>query len=229
MNTAVAERPGMLESMKRSEPAPVAPQPSRDPRPALAIAVLGFFIVTLDALVVNVALPAIGSDLGGGITGLQWVIDGYTLMFAALLLSAGALSDRIGARQAYAVGLATFVAASVACGLAPQLGVLIGARLVQGAGAALMLPTTLALIREAYPNARQRARAIAMWSVGAGVASAAGPVVGGFLTLLSWRMIFFINLPVGLVALLLLSRVVRSTRRPVPFDWLGQGAAGVGI
>ena len=219
----------MLESMKRSEPAPVAPQPSRDPRPALAVAVLGFFIVTLDALVVNVALPAIGSDLGGGITGLQWVVDGYTLMFAALLLSAGALSDRIGARQAYGVGLVTFVAASAACGLAPQFGVLIGARLVQGAGAALMLPTTLALIRETYPNARQRARAIAMWSVGAGVASAAGPVVGGLLTLLSWRMIFFINLPVGLVALLLLSRVARSPRRPVPFDRAGQVAAVVGM
>ena len=85
---------------------------------------LGFFIVTLDALVVSVALPAIGHDLGGGITGLQWVVDGYTLMFAALLLSAGALSDRIGARPALGAGLATFVAASAACGLAPQLGVL---------------------------------------------------------------------------------------------------------
>src|ERR687885_1214353 len=131
MNTAVAERPGMLESMKRSEPAPVAPQPSRGPRPALAVAMLGFFIVTLDALIVNVALPAIAADLGGGLTGLQWVGDGYTLMFAALLLSAGVLSDRIGARQAYGVGLATFVVASAACGLAPQMGALIGARLIQ--------------------------------------------------------------------------------------------------
>src|ERR687885_962881 len=139
MNTAVAERPGMLESMKRSEPAPVAPQPSRDPRPALAVAMLGFFIVTLDALVVNVALPAIGSDLGGGITGLQWVVDGYTLMFAALLLSAGALSDRIGARRAFGAGLAVFVVASVACGLAPTIGVLVAARFVQGAGAALIM------------------------------------------------------------------------------------------
>ncbi len=88
---------------------------------SLAVAVLGFFVVTLDALVVNVALPAIGRDLGGGITGLQWVVDGYTLMFAALLLSAGALSDRIGARRAYGVGLVLFVAASAACGLAPNL------------------------------------------------------------------------------------------------------------
>ena len=116
---------------------------------ALAAAVLGFFVVTLDAVVVNVALPSIRGDLGGGITGLQWVVDGYTLMFAALLLSAGSLTDRFGARRAFGAGVAVFVLASLACGLAPQMGALIGARLVQGAGAALMLPTTLALIREA--------------------------------------------------------------------------------
>jgi DHA2 family methylenomycin A resistance protein-like MFS transporter len=193
------------------------------------VAVLGFFVVTLDALVVNVALPSIGSDLGGGITGLQWVVDGYTLMFAALLLSAGALSDRIGARQAYRVGLATFVAASAACGLAPTMGVLVAARLAQGAGAAVIMPASLALIREAYQDARKRAGAIAIWSLGGAVASAAGPVVGGFLTLLSWRAIFFINLPVGLVALYLLAGVARSPRRAAPFDWVGQVAAVLGM
>jgi len=191
----------------------------------LAVAVLGFFVVTLDALIVNVALPAIGRDQGGGITGLQWVVDGYTLMFAALLLSAGALSDRIGARQAYGVGLALFVAASAACGLAPTMGVLVAARLAQGAGAAVMMPASLALIREAYHDAARRARAIAIWSLGAGVASAAGPVVGGFLTLLSWRAIFFINLPVGVAALVLLAGVARSPRRAVPFDWVGRSGS----
>jgi DHA2 family methylenomycin A resistance protein-like MFS transporter len=150
-------------------------------------------------------------------------------MFAALLLSAGALSDRIGARQAFGIGLTTFVAASAACGLSPQMGVLVAARLAQGAGAAVMLPASLALIREAYSNGRQRARAIAIWSLGAAVASSAGPVVGGFLTLLSWRMIFFINLPVGLVALYLLTRVRRSPRRPAPFDWVGQTTAILGM
>ena len=187
------------------------------------------FVVTLDALVVNVALPAIGSDLGGGIAGLQWVVDGYTLMFAALLLSAGALSDRIGARQAYGAGLAVFVVASAACGCAPTLGLLIVARLAQGAGAALIMPTSLALIREAFADAHQRARAIALWALGGAVASAAGPVVGGFLTTLNWRAIFFINLPVGLVALYLLTRVARSPRRAAPFDWIGQLAAIVGM
>jgi DHA2 family methylenomycin A resistance protein-like MFS transporter len=196
---------------------------------ALAVAALGFFVVTLDALVVNVALPEMGRDLGGGMTGLQWVVDGYTLMFAALLLSAGALSDRIGARRAYGIGLAVFVTASAACGLAPTIGVLVISRLAQGAGAAVMMPTSLALIREAYDDAPKRARAIAIWSLGAAVASAAGPAVGGLLTLLSWRAIFFINLPVGVVALYLLARVAPSPRRPTPFDWVGQLTAVMGM
>jgi DHA2 family methylenomycin A resistance protein-like MFS transporter len=198
-------------------------------RLTLTVALLGFFVVTLDALVVNVALPAIGRELGGGITGLQWVVDGYTLMFAALVLLAGTLSDRIGARQSFGAGLAGFVAASAGCGLAPGLGVLVAARLVQGAAAAVLVPASLALIREAYPDSAQRGRAIAIWAIGGAVASAAGPVVGGFLTLLSWRLIFFVNLPVGLVALYILARVPRSPHRAAPFDWGGQVAAVLGM
>jgi MFS transporter, DHA2 family, methylenomycin A resistance protein len=195
----------------------------------VGVTVLGSAVAMLEATVVNVALPAIGRDLGGGMTGLVWVVDGYTLMFATLLLFAGTLSDRIGARQSFGAGLATFVAASAVCAMAPELGVLVAARLAQGAGAAVILPASLALIREAYPNAAKRARAIAVWSIGAAVASAAGPVVGGFVSLLSWRMIFFINLPVGVVALYLLSRIPRSPRRAVPFDWAGQVAAVLGM
>jgi MFS transporter, DHA2 family, methylenomycin A resistance protein len=224
MRSAVDDRPRSIEHANRLTSMFIT-----RPGPALAVAVLGFFVVTLDALVVNVALPTIGRDLGGGITGLQWVVDGYTLMFAALLLSAGALSDRIGARQVFGAGLATFVAASAACELAPTMGVLVAARLAQGVGAAVMMPASLALIREAYHDAAERARAIALWSLGAAVASAAGPVVGGFLTLLSWRIIFFINLPVGMVAMYLLARVPRSPRRAVPFDWVGQGTAVAGM
>jgi MFS transporter, DHA2 family, methylenomycin A resistance protein len=196
---------------------------------ALTAAVLGFFVITLDAMVVNVALPAIRTDLSGGITGLQWVVDGYTLMFAASLLSAGSLGDRIGARRAFGLGLAVFVASSVACGLAPNLGVLIAARLVQGAGAAAMMPSSLTLIREAYPDPVARGRAIALWTIGGSVAAAAGPVAGGALSLASWRMIFFINLPVGVAALFLLARVARSPRRTVPFDYTGQIAAAVAM
>lgn len=193
--------------------------------PALSAAVLAFFVITLDAVVVNVALPSMRHDLGGGIAGLQWVVDGYTLMFAGLLLSAGALSDRIGARRALAAGLSVFVSASVACGLAPSLGALIVARFVQGSAAAVMMPATMALIGQAYPDPVRRARAVAIWAMGGAIASSSGPVLGGFLTLITWRMIFFINLPVGAVALLLLLLTHRSPRRDVPFDWIGQVTA----
>jgi DHA2 family methylenomycin A resistance protein-like MFS transporter len=200
-------------------------RPHGSPISTLVAAVLGFFVITLDALVVNVALPDIRNDLGGGITGLQWVIDGYTLMFAALLLSAGSLSDRVGAHRAFGTGMSVFVAASAACGLAPNLAVLVLARLVQGSGAALMMPSSLTLIREAYPDVVQRGRAIAWWTISGSVAAAAGPVLGGALSLATWRMIFFINVPVGMVALILLARVARSPRREVPFDRTGQVAA----
>jgi EmrB/QacA subfamily drug resistance transporter len=160
--------------------------------------------------------------LGGGITGLQWVVDGYTLMFAALLLWAGALSDRIGARSGFAVGLALFVAASAACGLAPSLGGLIVARFVQGTAAAVMMPASMALVSQAYPDRAKRARAVAVWAMGGAIASSSGPVLGGLLTLVSWRFIFFVNVPVGAVALFLVARIERSPRRRVPFDWFGQ-------
>src|SRR5205085_3045986 len=191
----------------------------------LAAAVLGFCVVTLDAVVLNVALPAIRRELGGGIAGLQWVVDGYTLMFAALLLSAGALSDRIGARRGFAVGLGVFVAASAACGLAPGLGALVVARFTQGAAAAVMMPSSMALIGQAYPDPVTRARAVAVWAMGGALASACGPVLGGVLTLVTWRLIFSVNVPVGVAAVLLAVRIDRSPHRRIPFDWIGQVTA----
>ncbi|MFI9839712.1 MFS transporter [Nonomuraea sp. NPDC051941] len=192
---------------------------------ALAAAVLGFFVITLDAVIVNVALPSIRYDVGGGITGLQWVVDGYTLMFAALLLSSGSLTDRVGARRAFGIGVTIFALASAACGLAPNLGALVAARLVQGAAAAVMMPSSMALIGHAYPDAVRRGRAVAVWAMGGAVASSCGPVLGGLLTMLSWRLIFFINLPVAAAALILLVRTQRSPHRRVPFDWPGQVSA----
>nr|WP_269328919.1 MFS transporter [Kineosporia babensis] len=186
---------------------------------------LGFFVVSLDAQIVNLALPEIGRDLGGGLSGLQWVVTGYTLAFSALLLFAGTLSDRIGARRSYGFGLLVFVLASAACGFAPGLGLLIGARVAQGVGAALITPTALALIREAYHEADARSRAIAYWALGGSVAAAAGPVLGGLLTGLDWRLIFHINLPVGLLGLFLLTRVAPSEQRAHPFDPVGQVCA----
>ncbi|MEU6355415.1 MFS transporter [Streptomyces sp. NPDC047072] len=201
------------------------PGTDRHATATLAAAVLGFFVITLDATIVNVALPSIRDALGGGITGLEWVVDAYTLMFAALLLSAGALSDRIGARRAFAGGLILFVVASVACGLAPTLPVLVAARVVQGVGAAVTMPTSMALVRQAFPDPARRARAVGVWAMGGAVAAAAGPVLGGLLSLASWRMIFWINLPVGALTLLLVSRTPHSPTRPAPFDRIGQFTA----
>ena len=192
----------------------------------LLAALLGFFMLSLDSTAVNVALPGIERDLGGSTAGLQWVIDAYTLMFAALLISAGAVSDRVGAKRLFAVGLAAFLASSAACGLAPTIGFLVGGRAVQGSAAAVMLPASLALVRQAYADPVRRAKAIAVWAVGGTVAMAGGPVAGGALTSgLSWRAIFFLNLPAGLVAAFLLSRAPRSPRRAAPLDPAGQVTA----
>ncbi len=191
-------------------------------RAALVVAMLGFFVVALDAQIVNVALPTIRDRLGGGLSGLQWIVTGYTLMFSTLQLFSGTLSDRIGARRAYGAGMILFVLASFACGLAPALSVLIVGRIIQGFGAALITPTSLALIREAYDDEVARGRAIAYWALGGSIAAAAGPVAGGLLTQVSWRLIFDVNLPVGAIALLVLLRVAPSTKRPARFDWVGQ-------
>jgi len=150
------------------------------------------------------------------------VVDGYTLMFAALLLSAGSLSDRSGARRAFGAGLMVFVLASAACALAPVMGALVAARFAQGAAAAVMMPASMALIGQAYPDPTRRARAVAVWAMGGAVASSSGPLLGGLLTVVSWRLIFLINVPAGAAALLLLTRVRPSPRQLAPFDWAGQ-------
>ena len=194
----------------------------RHPAATLAAAVLGFFVITLDATVVNVALPSIRSSLGGGITGLQWVVDGYTLMFAALLLSSGSLADRIGAKRSFALGLVIFAIAPVGCGLAPSLGLLVLARFIQGSGAAVVMPASMTLVRHAYPDPARRGRAVAMWAMGGAVAAAAGPVLGGLLSLASWRLIFWVNVPVVGVTLALLRQTRPSPHLAVPFDLAGQ-------
>ncbi|OLR92674.1 MFS transporter [Actinokineospora bangkokensis] len=214
----------------RSEPAaPVeaARAPGHgSPRAALTAAVLGFFVITLDVSGVNVALPSIRDDLNGTLSGLQWVADAYTLMFAALMLSAGVLSDRVGAKRAYGWGLAAFTLASVACGIAPDLGFLVGARVVQGCAAAIMVPSSLALIRQAFPDPVARARGIALWTVGGAVAVAAGPVLGGLLTTeWDWRVVFALNVPAGVAGFLFLLRAERSPRHETTFDVPGQVTA----
>ena len=207
----------------RSVRRPDAPAPARL---TLVAALLGFFMICLDATAVNVALPAIGRSLHGATDGLQWVVDGYTVPFAALLISAGSVADRVGARRVFGWGLAVFTVASAGCGLAPALGVLIGSRVAQGGAAAVMLPASLSLVRQAFSQPAARARAIAVWNTGGAAAIAAGPVLGGVLTTAAgWRAIFFINLPVGAVTLALTARGPRSPRRAAPLDLAGQAAA----
>lgn len=191
----------------------------------VAIASLAFFLITLDILIVNLALADLGRDLGAGTQALQWVIDGYTLPFAALLLFAGNLSDRIGAKAAFGRGVALFALASAGCGLAPSIGLLIAARFVQGAAAAIMLPASMALIREAFPDSGERARALGVWAVGGAVAGGVGPLLGGALATIDWRLVFVINVPVCAVMVVLLRTLAPSPARPAPFDWAGQAAA----
>ena len=205
-------------------------QPGRG-RLVLTAALLGFFMICLDATAINVALPAIGRSLGEATSGLQWVVDGYTVPFAALLISAGAVSDRLGARRVFGWGLVVFAAASAGCGLAPGLPVLIATRVVQGGAAAVMLPSSLALVRQAFADPVARARAVAVWTSGGAAAIAAGPVLGGILTsTVGWRTIFLANLPVGAAALaVLVLRAPRSPRLAVPLDPAGQVTAVLGL
>jgi DHA2 family methylenomycin A resistance protein-like MFS transporter len=179
-------------------------QPSATQLATLIAAGLGFVVVQLDVSAVNVALEAMRRDMRTDIAGLQWVVNAYTLVFASLLLTAGALGDRFGAHRIFASGLLVFCLASLACGVAPGAAWLVAARLVQGLGAALLVPASLAMLQQAFPDAAQRSRAVGWWGAFGGIALAAGPVLGGILvTYTGWRSIFLINLPIGLAALFL--------------------------
>ena len=176
---------------------------------ALAAICLGFFVIQLDVTIVNVALPTIQHEIGGTVAGLQWVVDGYTLALASVMLTAGSMADRSGARRVYLIGLAGFAAGSAACALAPGLGVLIAARAVQGLGASALLPCSLALIVHRFPDRGARARALGVWGAMGSLGVALGPVLGGVLIALAgWRAIFLVNVPVCVLTGWLLVRYV---------------------
>ena len=163
---------------------------------------LGYGVVQLDVTIVNTALNAIGMSLGGGVAELQWVVSAYTIAFAAFILTAGALGDRIGAKRVFMAGFAIFTAASVVCAVAPNASVLIAARCIQGLAAAILVPNSLALLCHAYRDEKARGRAVGVWAAGASLALTAGPLVGGALiALVGWRSIFLVNLPIGLAGL----------------------------
>jgi DHA2 family methylenomycin A resistance protein-like MFS transporter len=179
---------------------------------ALVSVCLGFFVIQLDATIVNVALPAIQREIGGSLAGLQWVIDAYTLALASIMLTAGAAADRIGARKIFVLGLTTFAIGSAGCAAAPALSVLIAARALQGLGASALLPCSLALLVHQFPDPKARARALGVWGALGSVGVAAGPVVGGALVALAgWRSIFIVNVPVCALTVVLLRRYVRES------------------
>lgn len=179
---------------------PVSPALGR----VLATVSVGFVVTQLDVTIVNIALPKIGANLHADVAGLQWVVDAYTLVFAVLMLSAGALGDRLGTRRMYAAGIVLFAFASLACGLALDATMLVAARAVQGIGAAAMLPNSLALLNQSYGHdPKLRARAVGLWTAAGAIAIAAGPVLGGVLiAAFGWRSIFLVNLPICAAGLL---------------------------
>src|SRR5690348_2544293 len=198
----------------------------------LVAAYLGLFVGLIDANAINLALPAVHDDLGGGISGAQWTIDAYNVTFAAVLLTAGSLGDRFGRRTLLRVGLVIFVVASLVCAVAPSLPMLLAARAIQGVGAAVMLPQGLAITAAAFPGPAERATATAAWAVAAAMSTAVGPILGGVLTdSLGWRYIFWLNAPVGVIALLMAYRYLPESRDPdaASFDVPGQTLAMFGL
>ena len=198
----------------------------------LIAAYLGLFVGLIDANAINLALPAVRDDLGGGISGAQWTIDAYNITFAAMLLTAGSLGDKFGRRTLLRSGLVTFGVASLMCAAAPTLPLLLAARAVQGIGAALMLPQGLAITAAAFPKPVERARATAAWAMAAALSTAIGPILGGVLTdTLGWRYIFWLNVPVGLAALLMTYRYLPESRNPdaARIDIPGQAMAMLGL
>ncbi|WP_435190473.1 MFS transporter [Streptomyces sp. bgisy126] len=193
---------------------PVQPVLSaRRRRTVLAVCCLSMFLVGLDTTVVNVGLPAIGRGLDADTRGLEWIVDAYTLALAGLLISSGALADRFGRRRVFQSGLAVFGAASLLCALAPSAGVLVAARALQGVGASMLSPVALAIVVNAMPDPKERARAIGVWASVFGLSMAAGPVTGGaLLAWLDWRALFWINTPVIAAALLLSAVFVPESR-----------------
>ena len=232
-------QPNSIEGPNRTTMKPsdlMAPdRPARSVAWIIAASSFAFAVIQLDVTIVNVALSRISEDLRATVTELQWVVDAYTLGFAALLLSAGVVGDRLGSKRVFVAGLVGFAAASLACGLAPGAGFLNATRAIQGIGAALLVPSSLAILNDACAHdSRFRARAIGIWTAAGGVAIAAGPLVGGFLlTALGWRSIFLVNIPICALGLVLTLRCVppaqSAKRKHRTFDLAGQSLAIVAL
>jgi EmrB/QacA subfamily drug resistance transporter len=191
----------------------------------LAICCLSLLIVGLDTTIVNVALPAIRRELHASVAGLQWTVDAYTLVLASLLMVSASVADRIGRRRVFQVGLVIFALGSLLCGLAQTLPMLVAFRVLQAIGGSMLNPVAMSIIRNTFENPRERAQAIGVWGAVFGLSMALGPVLGGVLVdSISWRAVFFVNLPIGAVAIALTAMFVPESRAPRPrrFDPVGQ-------
>jgi len=202
--------------------------------PAVLVCCSAFFLITLDATIVNSALYTIQTHWHSSVAAIQWIVDAYTVVLAALMLSTGVLADRLGAHRLLVAGLWLFMITSTVCGLAPSLGLLIAFRVLQGIGAAIMLPASLALLNLVVPDRAAHVRATSLWAAAGGVAVAAGPVLGGVLTSwINWRTIFLINIPVCAVCLFAFRRTAfdrpRTTRRFDPYGQILATAALVAL
>ncbi|HUA42228.1 MAG TPA: MFS transporter [Streptosporangiaceae bacterium] len=181
----------------------------------LAICCMSLFIVGLDVTVVNVALPSIGHELHAGVSGLQWTIDAYTLVLASLLMLSGSTADRVGRRRTFQTGLAIFTLGSLLCSLAPGLGWLVAFRMLQAIGGSMLNPVAMSIITNTFIEPRERARAIGVWGGVVGLSMALGPVVGGLLVeSVGWRGIFWVNVPVGIAAIVLTALFVPESKAP---------------
>src|SRR5213596_2374466 len=219
------------ESIIRSRPA-AAPCSKRAGRWVLVATTLASSMAFIDGTVVNVALPALQANLNATIVDVQWVIEAYSLLLAALLLVGGSLGDHYGRRRVFLIGIALFAFASAWCGFAANIGQLIAARAMQGLGAALLVPGSLAIISSSFAE-NERGRAIGTWSGFSAITAGIGPVIGGWLIEnLSWRAVFFINIPIALLVILIsLWRVPESSdKQSAGLDWWGAifGALGLG-
>ena len=218
------------EGVVRGAPPAKACPPSSRPW-VLAATILGSSMAFIDGSVVNVALPAIQADVASTLAGLQWVVNGYMLLLGALILVGGAAGDRFGRRRIFAIGIAVFAAASLACAMAPTLPTLVAARAVQGIGGALLVPSSLSIISASF-GPDERGRAIGTWAGASALTTAFGPVLGGWLVdTLSWRVIFLINLPLAAATLVIAFRHVAESRSPEQgaIDWLGGVFATLGL
>ena len=198
---------------------------------ALMVCCSALFITTLDGTILNVALPTLQRNFHSSTSSLQWTVDGYTLLRASSIFICGSIADRFGRKRSFGVGIAMFTIGSLACGLAPNLGTLIGFRCFQGFGSAVLTPSSLAIITNTFIDPKRRAWAIGIWNIAAGLSSTAGPVIGGILVQgFGWRSVFLVNIPIGIIVLLCM-RVVRESKseRPRPFDIPGQLSIGLGL